>query len=44
MKPRDLAVAAGMKDYGAVSTAIRGFKRELPKRILQREQWKRISQ
>ena len=44
MKLRELASVSGMKDYGAVSTAVRRFEKRLQHRTLEREQWKRICQ
>jgi putative transposase len=40
MKLGELAVAAGMKDYGAVSRAVRRFENGLRSRTMERNQWK----
>ena len=39
-----LTAAAGMKDYGAVSPAIRRVERLMRRRKVERQQWKQISQ
>jgi hypothetical protein len=44
MKLKALAVATGMRDYGAVSSAIRRFERLLRNRAIEQEQWKSICQ
>jgi hypothetical protein len=44
MKLAELAAAAGMKDYGAVSSAIRRFERLMKRREVERQQWKQVCQ
>ena len=44
MKLGELAAAAGMKDYGAVSSAIRRFEGLMRRRKVERQQWKKLCQ
>jgi REP element-mobilizing transposase RayT len=44
MKLGELAAAAGLKDYGAVASAIRRFEALMRRRNVERQQWKQICQ
>jgi hypothetical protein len=42
MRLRELAAATGMKDYGAVSSAIRRFERLMRHGKVEQQQWKQL--
>ena len=44
MKLRELAAATGMKDYGAVSSAIRRFERLMRHGKVEQQQWRQLCQ